>query len=232
MRFVLILILAGCRFGAATKVIGGDSGAETEADTGASGADDTADPGERELDPLDIDDDEDGFTENEGDCDDTDPGVRPGVADGCDGFDTDCDGTVDEDAVDSDPYEPNDTTDFDIGELEGDDSFEAEAFLHDGSDQDRFHFSFTDGTVDFFTLEIDLEWRIDEVLYVMTVEQVDTGEILYNEFSTSGTTTLHYEQGDSLFSEDGGNYRITISSDGSATCLEGYSLRVTLSTFF
>ncbi|MFT4627053.1 MAG: hypothetical protein ACI8PZ_005734 [Myxococcota bacterium] len=33
------------------------------------------------------------------DCNDADPAVRPGVTDLCDGVDTDCDGTVDEDAV-------------------------------------------------------------------------------------------------------------------------------------
>jgi hypothetical protein len=45
----------------------------------------------------DVDDDEDGYTENEGDCDDTDPDVNPGadeVPD--DGIDNDCDGETDE----------------------------------------------------------------------------------------------------------------------------------------
>jgi len=36
-----------------------------------------------------------------GDCDDTDPAVAPGAAERCDGRDEDCDGTVDDDAVDA-----------------------------------------------------------------------------------------------------------------------------------
>jgi hypothetical protein len=53
---------------------------------------------------LDSDDDGDGFTENEGDCDDTDSDQRPGADEVENGEDDDCDGTVDEgtDAYDDD----------------------------------------------------------------------------------------------------------------------------------
>ena len=89
-----------------------------ETDTEDSG-DDTA-----EIDPLDSDDDGDGLSENEGDCDDTDPAlnladndgdgvsscdgdcddgdsnIHPGAADDTDdGIDNDCDGDIDEDFV-------------------------------------------------------------------------------------------------------------------------------------
>ncbi len=47
-----------------------------------------------------VDADGDGFIEGE-DCDDTDPNVHPGATETCDGVDQDCDGTVDEDAVDA-----------------------------------------------------------------------------------------------------------------------------------
>lgn len=36
-----------------------------------------------------------------GDCDDYEPAVHPGVAERCDGVDADCDGTIDEDALDA-----------------------------------------------------------------------------------------------------------------------------------
>jgi hypothetical protein len=45
-------------------------------------------------DPNDVDGD--GYTENQGDCDDADPTVNPGAAEICDGKDNNCDGTIDE----------------------------------------------------------------------------------------------------------------------------------------
>ena len=54
------------------------------------------------VDPDQIDDDGDGFSETAGDCDDTDPDVFPGAPEDPnstgygDGIDNDCDGTVDE----------------------------------------------------------------------------------------------------------------------------------------
>lgn len=50
----------------------------------------------RVADPLDIDDDGDSFTENQGDCDDGNPGVRPGATELPNGLDEDCDGLADE----------------------------------------------------------------------------------------------------------------------------------------
>ncbi|MDP2039609.1 HYR domain-containing protein, partial [Algoriphagus sp.] len=49
------------------------------------------------VDPNDLDSDGDGFTPNQGDCDDSDPTVYPGAPELCDGKDNNCDGVVDED---------------------------------------------------------------------------------------------------------------------------------------
>jgi hypothetical protein len=48
------------------------------------------------LEGLAIDDDGDLFTENQGDCDDTDPAVFPGAVEVANGVDDDCNGVVDD----------------------------------------------------------------------------------------------------------------------------------------
>jgi hypothetical protein len=46
--------------------------------------------------PGDIDHDGDGYTENEGDCNDGDSAIHPGAAETCDEVDDNCDSTIDE----------------------------------------------------------------------------------------------------------------------------------------
>ena len=54
--------------------------------------------GEKEdpVDPLTVDDDGDGFTENDGDCNDSNPDIKPGGDEICDFYDNDCDGLTDD----------------------------------------------------------------------------------------------------------------------------------------
>jgi hypothetical protein len=64
----------------------GDTGAPAE--TGDTGIDDPS---------LDLDDDSDGWTPREGDCDDADPEANPGIVEVCfDEIDNDCDGLYDQ----------------------------------------------------------------------------------------------------------------------------------------
>jgi hypothetical protein len=51
-----------------------------------------------------VDADGDGVTVGQGDCDDADPTIGPGVDEWCDGVDEDCDGVVDNDARDEGTY--------------------------------------------------------------------------------------------------------------------------------
>lgn len=48
--------------------------------------------------------DGDGFTENEGDCDDQNTSVKPNEEEVCDGFDNDCNGVVDDNPIDIEIY--------------------------------------------------------------------------------------------------------------------------------
>jgi len=64
---------------------------------------------QREED-LRTDDDGDGFSENEGDCNDRDPSIYPGATDLNDSKDNDCDGELDEDV----PTQPDDIGNDDI----------------------------------------------------------------------------------------------------------------------
>ncbi len=57
-----------------------------------------------EPDPLDVDNDGDGFSENEGDCLDGNSQIYPGADEVCDLLDNNCDGTVDNQPIDGQAY--------------------------------------------------------------------------------------------------------------------------------
>lgn len=212
----------------------GDSGSADGAGTGGDGGGDDGDggdgDGDTDTDSDTTDADADGYTPENGDCDDDDGSVHPGVLDDCDGIDNDCDDDIDEDADLADAYEPNDAVPHALGTIEADGSVEVYAFLDAYGDEDRFSFEFTDGTFDFFTLRVTLAPQHEEVFFQMTVESQETGEITTS--STDGAEDIVYEEGDALFSADGGEYVVTITSNGTATCLDEYKLTVELDTLF
>ncbi len=92
-----------------------------------TGDDDTGDDDTGDDDTGGTDDDGDGWTVEEGDCDDNDPAIHPGADEGCDGIDTDCDGWPGELETDND----NDGT----AECAGD-CDDSDPGIHPGADED------------------------------------------------------------------------------------------------
>jgi hypothetical protein len=110
--------------------------------------------GEDPVDPLDSDDDNDGFSENEGDCDDNNSQINPDAEDRqVDGFDQDCDG-IDGPDLDQDGY-----VDLAAG---GDDCNDNNPNVNPGMTEDV-----TDG------LDTDCDGVSDPGFYTITEEYVD-----------------------------------------------------------
>lgn len=226
MRLWLLLSLVGCSFKAAGtegETVSGPSSTDT-----AGPSDDTGDPSSGEGEPPDpelSDDDLDGYTEAEGDCDDDDAGVRPGLPDGCDGIDNDCDDDIDEDAREEDPHEPNDTVGHDLGDLDAVGSFEVDAFLHDEDDVDRFEFVYTDSPIDFDTLTVELTNFTGDITYKMKIISLESGDAVYEGFSTPSDDALSFEL-ESAIGSDSATFQVIISSLGGAGCTTPYRLNI------
>ena len=68
-------------------------------DTGGPTTGDDDDDTGTPPDPLDIDDDGDGVSENDGDCNDTDPAINPSALEICDTIDNNCNSATDDEAA-------------------------------------------------------------------------------------------------------------------------------------
>jgi hypothetical protein len=147
-----------------------------------------------------FDDDGDGYSELDGDCDDADPAVRPGAIELCNGIDDDCNGTPDDADLDVDGY-----VDTACG---GDDCDDADPYVHpgateicDGVDQD------CDGTLD--DRDIDGDGQIDDACGGDDCNDLDpvtylgAAEIPDNEDNDCDAVV---DEGTVLFDDDGDGY--------------------------
>jgi len=233
-------MMVGCKFSASSKVDGTDTavvpGPTSSDDTGVedTGSDSETDTGE-DIDPEDWDNDDDGYTEAEGDCDDDDASIRPGLPDHCDGIDNNCDGAIDEDAEQEDSYEPNDSIPWDLGLVEEGDPTEVEGFLFDEDDIDVFTFYFEDDWSPGDSLTVSLGSLSPDITYKMRIINLDDDdEEVFNEFSTTVDESLIYDHDISLIPgiDDGAELQVTISSLGGAGCTTPYRLTITHDTWF
>ena len=230
-----ILLLFACQLSASTEVLDdtgdldpGDGGGVDggTADGGGTSADGggTADGG-TQKDPDATDDDLDGWSEDQGDCDDADGGVNPGVTDGCDGIDSDCDDSLDEDARSDDATEPNDDAAYSMGELSADGELQVLALLHNDDDVDRFRFDIEDGSFSIFELRVSVANIPSGSSYHVLVEHLDLGIVYLDE---SGSGSLEVVVDDTLIQDDGGTWEITVESEGGADCGREYLVTVGL----
>jgi hypothetical protein len=226
----LLLSLLACDFNASTKVQGSDTGAFLGSDAPDDGASDedggpdlTDDTGEADAPPPEqVDDDEDGYTEENGDCDDDNDAIAPGLDDVCDGIDNDCDDEIDEDA-DPDGYEPNDSIDFPLGNLEH--SIELVAFLDSEDDVDRYSFVYSDSWVDFDGLSVALRGLDGSVTYKMKIINQETGEEVFEDFNAADEESIEFTL-ESSWGSDSGQFEVILSSLGGGGCMTEYRLEI------
>jgi hypothetical protein len=228
-----LLLGLACDFSASSTIVGVDTGGGDTASpaddtaTDDSGGDDTETHDTAPPNPLEVDDDGDGASEMDGDCDDEDVTVFPGATDVCNGVDDDCDRDVDEDA-DPDAYEPNDTDPAYIGSLDDDPEYTVVATLAGDDDDDRFSFAFTDETFDFFTVTVTLSGIPADATYRLTLNRLaSNGDLPVEEVDqVFGTDSLSVSLEDVTFQDDGGTYEIVVDAIAGADCGQSYLLAV------
>lgn len=151
------------------------------------------------LDPDNVDDDYDGYTENEGDCDDGDSSANPGEREECDDADNDCDGEVNEDMADG--YEPNESTSsyYDLGEVdssllwEGDSASVSGLTLHYDGDVDCFRWDADDEIYDNVDINVSVGVFASTGTYVATLYMKDGSWDTKDSASGTARLSLSYE---------------------------------------
>lgn len=184
------------------------------------------------VDPLDVDDDFDGQTENGGDCDDTDASVYTGASEVCDEVDNDCDGSINEHGWDT--KEPNDSSSawVDLGTIDDDflgtDSMTISGLtLHSASDEDWFFFDADDEIWDNASIDAELRASSSATRIVMELYDCNSSTCKLAD-SGSGTSSVTVEHSGDTFDDDEDDWAIRIyaSSWAASTCASTYSLTI------
>ncbi len=180
------------------------------------------------TDPLTRDDDGDGWTENDGDCDDTELRVNPDATDLCDDLDNDCSGSVNDDFWDG--YELNDTsaTSYDCGEVDLSLGWSNSAITLSGltlsteDDEDWFTWDADDAWYDNVTVSVSVTGLPPGGTYVVELLDVD-GRVVDSESGSSALSLSH--TGDPVDDdEDDWTVRVYALTWPSNSCATTYSI--------
>jgi hypothetical protein len=182
------------------------------------------------TDPLDRDDDGDGYTENAGDCDDGDPRTNPDASDLCDAADNDCSGYVND--PDWDTYERNESlsTPYDLGEV--DDSFGwsnssltlSGLTISDEVDEDWFTWGADDEIYDNISIAVTASGLSARGTYVLELYDGD-GNVVDSD---AGTSSLSVNFSGDVFDtdEDDWSVRVYATTWPSNSCSATFSLTI------
>ena len=209
-----------------------DTDADTNTDTDTQTDSDT-DTEDTSTPTTDVD--QDGFSVEDGDCDDYDPFINPVQLDDCDGVDNNCDGILDNDAIGG-IYEPNDTpwNGFYIGDYTAGDYTSVQGLISTPTDIDIYEFYIEDGWFDDFKIDFELHAlgiQADFVAELWLIENAsgDREDLLLsvNNLTTGGIERADWE-GDWL-TDDSGYYEFRISAVSGQDCNAHYELEIWMS---
>ncbi len=184
------------------------------------------------VDPLDHDGDGDGQTENEGDCDDDNAAVYAGATEVCDAFDNDCDGSLNEDSLDSDEPNQTDAAAIDLGEIDdqigGPETLTVSGLtLHDGDDEDWYWFDGDDDNYDNVDITIHVSLPATGS-YTVELYWLDGGLQLEDSATGNGTLTVEYEGEQFEDDEDDWYIRVYSTTWDPAACSAPYEIEITV----
>lgn len=181
------------------------------------------------TDPRDIDDDLDGYTENQGDCDDADRGLNPGETDICDDLDNDCSGYINDPFFDA--YEPNNTeaTAYDAGEVDealgwANSTLELSGLtLSDRTDEDWIRWDADDELYDNVTVSVSASGFKGGGAYVLELWDLNSGRIEDSDSGAAGLS-VSFEGNVTKTDEDDWAIRVYATTWVAGSCDAAYKI--------